>query len=164
MKECTSQYVNVPRAAHAVLTRHGAGYDCSVSQTADCTIPSFYWRTFLLENTMKTKSLVPAVVALALSVSALSSMAATPDELPGDSAPAAVAVDRTITITPDTMYVNVESGQIVRFDVGEQIFTLDFDGAEDVGSFDLNQVLPPGSLDHPVKVFVLPTPTYLNTI
>jgi hypothetical protein len=117
---------------------------------------------------MKTKSLIPAIVALTLSASALSSMAATPDELPGDSAPAAVAADRTITITPDTKFVNVEGGQIVKFDLGEQTFVLDFDGAEAIGSFDLNQVLPPGSLDHPVKVYVSPKPDtsdqYMNNI
>jgi hypothetical protein len=126
---------------------------------AGCACTSFF-----LENIMKTKSLIPAVVALTLSVSALSSMAAVPDELPGAPPPAAAEADRTITITPDTTYVNVQGGQIVKFDLGEQTFTLDFDGAEDIGSFDLNQILPPGSLDHPVEVHISPAPTDLNTI
>src|ERR1700682_434487 len=64
------------------------------------------------EYTMKTKSLIPAVAALTLSVSACSSVAPKPLSLLGDPAPAAVA-DRTITVTPDTKYVNVEGGQIV---------------------------------------------------
>ena len=55
---------------------------------------------------MKTKSYIPAVVApaivaLTLSFSALSSMAATPVSLLGETAPA-TAANRTITIAPDT--------------------------------------------------------------
>jgi hypothetical protein len=115
---------------------------------------------FLLENIMKTKSFIPAVVALTLSVSALSAMAATPDELLGDPVPAAAAANRTITITPDTRYVNVQGGQTVRFDVGGQTFAWDFDGAETAGAFDLNQVAPPGLLDHPVRAYVSPNPLY----
>jgi hypothetical protein len=108
---------------------------------------------------MKTKSLVPAVVALALSVSALSSMAATPDELLGETA-SATAANRTITITPDTKYVNVQGGQTVRFNVGEKTFTWDFDGPDTVWAFDLNKVTPPGLLDHTVTAYVSPNPLY----
>ena len=55
---------------------------------------------------------IPAVVALALSVSALSSVAATNLNPLNETAPAAAA-DRTMTISPDTRYVNVRSGKIV---------------------------------------------------
>jgi hypothetical protein len=109
---------------------------------------------------LKTKLLVPAVVALTLPVSALSSVAATRDYLLGDPAPAAATADRTIKITSDTTHVNVEGGQIVRFDVGGKTFNWNFNGPETAGSFDLSQVAPPGLLDHPVKVYVSPTPTY----
>jgi hypothetical protein len=90
-------------------------------------------------------------------------MAATPDELLGDPVPAAAAAkdaDRTITITPDTKYVNVVGGQTVKFDVGGQTFAWDFNGADTVGSFDLNQVAPPGLLDHAVTAYVSPNPMY----
>jgi hypothetical protein len=97
--------------------------------------PSFFF-SFLLENIMKMKSFIPAVVALTLSVSALSSMAATPDELLGDPVPAAAPAERTIAITPDTKYVNVEG--------------------------DLNKVAPPGLLDHPVTAYVSPNPMYMG--
>jgi hypothetical protein len=108
---------------------------------------------------MKTKSYIPAIVALTLSFSTLSSMAATPVDLLGETAPA-TAANRTIAITPDTKYVNVEGGQIVRFDVGGQTFTWDFDGAETVWAFDLNKVTPPGLLDHKVTAYVSPNPLY----
>src|ERR1700716_413397 len=86
---------------------------------------------FLLENIMKFKSFIPTVIALTLSVSALSSMAATPDELIGVPVPAAAAAeaaDRTITITPDPQYVNVQGGDTVQFNVGGKTFAWDFDG------------------------------------
>ena len=108
---------------------------------------------------MKTKSLIPTVLALTLSLSALSSMAATPLNLLGDPAPAAAA-DRTITITPDTKYVNVQGGQTVKFDVGGKTFAWDFDGP--VTSFDLNRVAPPDLLDHMVTAYVSPNPLYMG--
>lgn len=106
-----------------------------------------------------TKLLGPAIVGLTLSVSALSSMAASPDMLLGDPAPAAAA-QRTIQITPDTKYVNVQGGQVVRFDVGGKGFTWDFDSAQTVVDFDLNRIAPPGLLDHPVTAYVSPNPLY----
>ena len=108
---------------------------------------------------MKTKSLIPTVLALTLSLSALSSMAATPLNLLGDPAPAAVA-DRTITITPDTKYVNVQGGQTVKFDVGGKTFAWDFDGP--VTSFDLTRIAPPDLLDHTVTAYVSPNPLHMG--
>jgi serine protease inhibitor ecotin len=55
---------------------------------------------------------IPAVVALALSVSALSSVAATNLNPLNEIAPAAAA-NRTMTISPDTGYVNVQGGKII---------------------------------------------------
>src|ERR1700716_514948 len=104
----------------------------ALHKLAGCAIPSF-----LLEYNMKIKSLISTIIALMLSVSALSSMAATPVDLLGETAQAAAA-NRMITIAPDTKYVNVEGGQIVRFDIGGQTFTWDFDGPDSVWSFDLN--------------------------
>lgn len=110
---------------------------------------------------MKTKLLIPTVVVLTLSVSACSSMNQTPDSLIGEAAPAAAA-DRTITITPNTKYVNVQGGQTVRFDVGGKTFTWDFDSAETVAPFDLQQIAPPGLLNHPVTAIVSPNPLYMD--
>jgi hypothetical protein len=110
---------------------------------------------------METKPLIPAVLAFTLSLSALPSIAATRLGLLGKPAPQATA-DRTITITPDTRYVNVEGGQIVKFDGGGKIFTWDFDGPENVFSFDLNWVTPPGLLDHVVTAYVSPNPLYIG--
>jgi hypothetical protein len=117
--------------------------------------------TFLQEYTMKTKPLISAVLAFTLSLSALSSMAATRRDLLGETAPA-VKADQTITIGPDTSYVNVEGGQIVKFDVGGKSFTWDFDGPDYVSSFDLNRVTPPGVLDHVVTAYISPNPLYLG--
>jgi hypothetical protein len=110
---------------------------------------------------MKTTPLISTVLGLTLSLSALSSMAATRLDLLGETAPTAKA-DRAITIAPDTRYVNVEGGQIVKFDVGEKSFTWDFDGPDYVSSFDLNRVTPPGLLDHVVTAYVSPNPLYMG--
>ncbi|MDB5771644.1 MAG: CzcE family metal-binding protein [Burkholderia sp.] len=110
---------------------------------------------------MKTKLLVPSALALTLSLTALSSMAATNSSLLGEAAPA-TAADRTIAITPNTKYVNVAGGQVVTFDVGGQTFTWDFDGAENASSFDLNQITPAGLLDHTVTAYVSPEPIYMG--
>ena len=108
---------------------------------------------------MKSKTL-SAVLAASLSLPALSSMAAVNRDLLGETAPA-LASGRTIEITPDTRYVNVQGGQTVTFDVGGQSFTWVFDGPYATG-FDLNRVMPPGLLDHPVTAFVSPNPLYEN--
>jgi hypothetical protein len=55
---------------------------------------------------------IPAVVALTLSLPALSSMAATNLNPLNETAPA-TAANRTMTISPDTGYVNVQGGKIV---------------------------------------------------
>jgi hypothetical protein len=111
---------------------------------------------------MKTKSFIPAVLASMLSLSAFSSIAATNNtNLLGDPAPA-TAADQTITINPDTKYVNVQGGQIVNFDVNGKTFTWNFDGSENIQSFDLNRVVPSGLLDHTVTAYVSPNPLYLG--
>jgi hypothetical protein len=112
---------------------------------------------FVTENIMKTKMLIPAVLASALSLPALSTMAATNTTLLGESAPAAAA-DQTIRIDPDTKYVNVEGGQIVKFEAGSKSFTWDFNGP--IGTFELGQVAPPSFLDHHVMVYQAPNPLY----
>jgi hypothetical protein len=117
--------------------------------------------SFSLEFAMKMKSLVSAVLALTLSLSALPSLAARqiPLKLLGDPAPAAAA-ERTIKITPRTKHVNVERGEIVRFDSGGTVFAWDFNTAETVLSFDLNRIAPPGTLDHKVTAIIAPNPDY----
>jgi hypothetical protein len=120
-----------------------------------------HYSFFLLEFAMKMTSLVPAVLALTLALAALPSTAARkiPVDLLGDPAPP-TAAERTIKITPNTRHVNVERGEIVKFDTGGKTFAWDFDTAETVLSFDLNQVAPPGTLDHKVTAYVAPNPDY----
>ncbi len=77
-----------------------------------------------------------------------------PTNLLGDAASAAQA-SRTIAIGPDTRYVNVKQGEVIRFVVGAQEFAFNFDGAN-VSSFDLRRVAPAGVLDHGVTAYVAP--------
>lgn len=78
-------------------------------------------------------------------------------------APAAVApAQRVITITPDTRWVNVTSGETVRFVIGAQSFGWSFQSGPTVSKFDLRAIAPPGMLTHPVTVYVAANPTYLS--
>lgn len=80
-------------------------------------------------------------------------------DLYGLPAPAAAAV-RTIVVGPDTRYVNVEGGEIIRFVANGREFGWHFLVARTVNSFDLNEVAPAGVLDHPVRAYVSPDPRY----
>lgn len=74
----------------------------------------------------------------------------------GDPADAAAAI-RSVSIGPDTSYVNVTGGDIIRFVVGDKTFAWNFNGAGEY-HFDLVLVAPPGVLDHKVMVYVRPDP------
>jgi len=68
--------------------------------------------------------------------------------------------NRTISITPDTRHVNIEGGEIINFTVGDKTFSWSFFVASHIRSFDLNQVAPPGMLDHKVTAYIAPDPRY----
>jgi hypothetical protein len=110
---------------------------------------------------MKLKATFAAVTIL-MSAAALPAVAATDHpEFFGSSAPSTAAMHQ-IPIDPKTKYVNVTGGDVVQFNVGGKSFTWDFDVANNVSSFDLNQVAPNGMLDHPVTVYVAPDPNWIG--
>ena len=73
------------------------------------------------------------------------------------TAPAAV---RSIVITPDTKWVNVEGGEIINFIVGDKSFAWHFYVGFTVSSFDLRLVAPPGLLQRRIVAYVSPDPMY----
>lgn len=81
-----------------------------------------------------------------------------PLDLLGAPAPVTAAI-RTIVITPETQWVNVEGGEIVRFIVGNQMFAWNFIGWG-IDSFELNRVAPPGLLKHKIIAYVSPDPRF----
>jgi hypothetical protein len=110
---------------------------------------------------MKLNTHIFAVVTLLMSAVALPAVAATDStEFLGASAPSSSA-RQEIRIKPDTKYVNVVGGDIVKFVVGEKTFTWNFNGGRNFGSFDLNQVAPAGLLDRPLTVYIAPDPRRL---
>lgn len=80
-------------------------------------------------------------------------------ELYGNPAPS-IAAQRTIVITPETRWVNVEGGEVINFIVGDQMFAWDFYVGFTVSSFDLNDVAPPGILKQRVTAYLTPDPRY----
>lgn len=82
-------------------------------------------------------------------------------DLLGYPATAAAAV-RTIVITPDTKWVNVEGGEIINFIVGDKSFAWHFYVGFTVTSFDLQLVAPPGLLQRRIVAYVSPDPMYIG--
>lgn len=82
-------------------------------------------------------------------------------DLYGNAVPEAGA-NRTIVIRPNTKHVNVEGGETVRFIVGDKSFAWNFFIGRKTDSFALNDIAPPGILDHIVRVYVSPDPRYLG--
>ena len=67
-------------------------------------------------------------------------------------------VTRTIVIQPDTAYVNVTGGEVIRFDVAGKSFVWNFNGTR--SSFDLGLIAPAGLLGRKVTAYVAPNPMY----
>lgn len=111
---------------------------------------------------MKLRLLLPTVLALALPMACVSPARVEPRvDLLGDPAPPSAAT-RTIVITPETKWVNVTGGDIVKFIVGEKIFAWNFNVGETISAFPLNQVAPPGVLSREVMAYVAPDPRYIG--
>ncbi|MBD8531654.1 MULTISPECIES: CzcE family metal-binding protein [unclassified Massilia] len=79
----------------------------------------------------------------------------------GMTAPIAAAT-RTVTIAPQTRYVNVNQGDIVKFEVDGKAFAWQFDTERPQGWLDLSLFAPKGTNTHAVQVFVGPNPLYQN--
>lgn len=102
-----------------------------------------------MENIVKI--FAPAFAALTLSAASLSANALTTGDIYGEPADASVA-ERTIVITPQTKYINVTRGEVVKVKAGSQEFAWEFDGLAQ--PFELNKIAPEGALDHSVRVYV----------
>jgi hypothetical protein len=103
-------------------------------------------------------------VTAALMLGLLCSACSTPSNMSGtsfwgDPAPETTAGIRTIVIKPDTHYVNVTEGDVIRFVDGDKSFAWAFDGSCGY-QFDLARVAPSGVLDHSVIAYVDPDPHY----
>jgi ABC-type Fe3+-hydroxamate transport system substrate-binding protein len=71
----------------------------------------------------------------------------------------AVSATKTIVITPETKFVNLIGGDVVRFVVGNQSFTWSFDGAYFPAAVDISKVSN-GLLQRPVIAYVEANPMY----
>jgi len=106
---------------------------------------------------MQSKILVLTTLATSLSVGCMAPMdMAKRISFLGDPVSNSAA-DRVVIIKPDTRYVVVTGGEIIRFDIGDKSFAWHFDGPGEY-HFDLQLVAPPGLLDHKVMAYVNPDP------
>lgn len=97
------------------------------------------------------KLFASAAAAVTLSAASLSASALTSGDLYGEGASPSLAA-RTIVVTPDTRFINVTRGEVVKLKVGSREFAWDFDGL--ARPFELNSIAPEGALDHDVRVYV----------
>ena len=97
------------------------------------------------------KLLAPAVVSIALSVASLSASAMTNADFYGEATNPAAAV-RTIVVGPNTRWVNVDQGEIVKIVANGQEFAWDFDGT--LPTFNLKQIAPQGAIAEDVTVYI----------
>jgi hypothetical protein len=102
--------------------------------------------------------IVPAALAALGACSTPASVAPRADLL-GMAVPASSAA-QTVTITPETRWLNVTGGDTVRFIVGGSEFGWAFNVSPIVTMFDLNRVAPPGLLGRELPVYVDPNPLY----
>jgi len=108
---------------------------------------------------MSSRPLTPAVI-VALLTACTSACAVMPRaDLLGSPAPPHAA-SRVVNLTQATPYVNVISGDTIRFVNGSGEFAWSFNVSPIVQTFDLAQVAPPGVLGHPLRVYVAPNPIY----
>ena len=111
---------------------------------------------------MKRKSVLSMLVVMLLlaTVAGCTSMRNQGDhtDLWGSPAPAEAATT-TIVITPQTRFVNLIGGNIVRFVVGDKSFTWSFDGAYFPAAIDISKVSN-GLLQRPFIAYVEANPMY----
>jgi plastocyanin len=109
---------------------------------------------------MKTKAIIAAAFTVLLAGASLSAMASTGKHTPlyGEAVPASAA-QRTVTITPATKYVNVKAGETVQFIANGQSTTWYFDNPVKF-EVKLRKIMPQGSLDHKVMVYIARNPDY----
>jgi hypothetical protein len=108
---------------------------------------------------MSIRRIVPAVFVTLLTASLSASAVSPRADLLGSPVPPAAAA-RIVNLTADTRYVNVVSGDTVRFVNGSGEFSWNFNVSPIVQTFDLNQVAPQGALGHELRVYVAPNPLY----
>ncbi|HWV63352.1 MAG TPA: CzcE family metal-binding protein [Oxalicibacterium sp.] len=109
---------------------------------------------------------ITLTACLAISLSACASWGELPPtHLLGQQVDDAAAT-QVVVIHPETRWANIESGQIVRFIVegktGNKTFTWAFNNSQEITSFDLNRVTPPGLLDHRVTIYLTRDPKYIR--
>ena len=111
------------------------------------------------------KPLYRSISVLTLSAASLSAFASLkPADLFGQPTQApsakraihAAVADRTITVTGDTKWVNVNHYEVVRFASNGREFTWYFDGIAQPRPFNLAEIAPAGFVDHSVTVYVAP--------
>lgn len=73
---------------------------------------------------------------------------------------AATNAQRVIVVKPDTKWVNVNDGDTVEFQFNGSSLTWNFSTLRGESAFDLSRIVPAGTLDQMVTVYVGSNPLY----
>ena len=114
---------------------------------------------------MKTKLHRSILTVLTLSAASSAAFAGvTQEQVRGNAVSNQTPVDQVIVVSDATRHVNVTGGSTVRFVVGNQTFTWNFqNGTANVIPFDLQLIAPKGVLNHAVTTYVADNPLYKNS-
>jgi hypothetical protein len=103
---------------------------------------------------MNQKFTLSGVVSILLATAAISSFAADDNAKLLGTKVESTSAGRTVVVGPNTTYVNVTHGDVVKFVTGNASFVWAFNGPSTLSEVDLNAIAPSGMLDHHVKVYV----------
>lgn len=112
-------------------------------------------------------NVISKLLAAVVTITTLSPVAASAHEGHSDTDPAlgkpasVSAVTRTVSVNSGTRAVNVEQGDIVRFDVNGKTFVWQFDTLN-ARSFELAKIAPEGIATGHIRVYVADNPIYRN--
>jgi hypothetical protein len=103
---------------------------------------------------MNRKFVLSSIVSIILAAAAISSLATDDNAKSLGTKVESPFAGRAVVIGPNTTYVNVTQGDVVKFVVGNTSFVWSFDGPSTQSEMDLNAIAPSGVLDHHVKIYV----------
>lgn len=108
---------------------------------------------------MLTRKLIQILFIGALSASVASTALATDTVVPFGSPAGDAVAQRTVKLLPETKFINVVQGEIIKFTYNGKSFTWNFDTLN-TNAFDLFAIAPKDMNITKVRVHLSPNPTY----
>lgn len=108
---------------------------------------------------MMKKLITAGILTLSCASFTLTACAADSSMLGQGQVPAGYA-ERTVVVGPETRYINVERGDLVKFVVGDKSFSWKFNAPTTISEVNMSEVAPAGMLNHEVKAYIKHIPVF----